>query len=211
MASRALVHSKHLVIFIPCRLIWSVKIRWTQKVALFCTLCLTILTILCTIIRIAGIHTGRTVKSIDSVWETYWQFVAANVALTMTAATAFRAFFVTRAQADHGRLHDSPEQGSANKWFLKGGRLLHSIFSARPWRSWRSKTLSRTSDDSSRKWHGYPLKLRNKIPRGTLTGMDSFIDRQGGTERLRSSKPMQRDGREEVQDSWPLAVDRAKS
>ena len=109
------------VIFIPCQLIWSVKIRWTQKLALLSTLCLTILTIMCTIVRIAGMHTGRTVKSIDSVWGTYWQFIAANIALTMTAVTAFRTFFVSRGAEDRCRLQGVQDCGSKDTLYSKQG------------------------------------------------------------------------------------------
>lgn len=190
------------VIFIPCRLIWSVKIRWTQKVALISTLCLTVLTIMCTIVRIAGIHTGRTVKSIDSVWETYWQFIAANIALTMTAVTAFRTFFVSRGAED--RRH--PDPGSKENWYSKGRRLLRSVFSTRLWYSRRSKSSSRTPGGPPSSWDDAPMELKQDIPRATLTGMRTFINGRKLTPRDRESQIMRSVGEEEYQDDWPLSA-----
>lgn len=167
-----------LVILIPIRIIWSVKIRWNQKLALTSTLCLTVLTILCTVIRMAGIHTGGHIKSMDSVWETYWQFVAANVSLTMTAATAFRTFFVSRAERDHN-------QGSYGSWYSRGRRMLRYVLVA-PFSWTRSRTRSkemRSSSDraSSGQYEETPWELRQTIPSATMTGVRTYIGGSGKT------------------------------
>jgi len=126
---------------------------------------------MCTIVRIAGMHTGRTVKSIDSVWGTYWQFIAADIALTMTAVTAFRAFFVSRGAEDRCRLQGVQDCGSKDTLYSKGQRFIRSVFSTRLWYSWRSKDSPRRRDDRSSSWDNAPLELRQQIPRATLTGM----------------------------------------
>ena len=184
-----------LVLFIPFRLIWRVKIRWGQKVVLASTLCLTVLTILCTIVRIAGIHTGRTVPSIDSVWETYWQFIAANIAVTMTTATAFRTFFVSRAQ--DGAPHPPSSGGS---WYSKGRRFLLLAFSPQ---SWRSKRRAQSSDDDSN-WQDYPGELPRVNQRATMTGVRTFINHAGKT-KTKNSQIMDSVISEEHGDSWPLS------
>ncbi len=177
-------------------MIWRVKISWRQKLALASTLCLTILTILCTITRIAGIHTGRTVKSIDSVWGTYWQFIAANIALIMTSATAFRTFFVSRGDERAAGLPRSKET-----WFSRGQRLLRYAFAPR---SWRSKHKAQSSGDDSG-WYDHPIELPQEIPRATITGIRTFINGHGKT-KMSNSQLMQSAVAEEHEDSWPLSA-----
>ena len=176
---------------------------WTQKIALSSCLCLTILTIICTITRISGIHTGRTVPSIDSVWGTYWQYVAANVALTMTAATAFRTFFVVRKDG----VQNLPAY--RNSWYTRGKLLLQSAsrflsILSRP-RSSRSKskTNSAEADENANDF----LELRHEIPRGTMTGVRTFISGQGKTT-AGHSRIMETMAEGEFEDTWPLSYSR---
>ena len=95
------------VLIIPFHLIWRIKVQWSQKLALASTLCLTILTIVCTIVRVAGVRTSSNNSSLDTVWQTYWQFITADIALTMTAATAFRTFFTSRHDKEEHRSESS--------------------------------------------------------------------------------------------------------
>ncbi|PVH84950.1 hypothetical protein DL98DRAFT_608996 [Cadophora sp. DSE1049] len=90
------VISDILILAIPIRLLWQIRVRFSQKIAISSSLCLTIVIIAVTIIRASGIRHGN---SIDSVWETYWQVISAEVGLIMTSATAFRTFFVARSAA----------------------------------------------------------------------------------------------------------------
>lgn len=183
-----------LVLYIPCRLIWRVKIRWTQKIALSFSFCLTILTIVCTIARMSGIHTGRSFRSVDSVWETYWQFVAANLALTMTSATAFRRFFVARGQDRQERSR------STDTWYERSRRFLHSAFTTGLWRSQRGANSSRENP----KPNSLP-QLSHHIPHGTMTGIRTFINSAGRT-KARDSQIMASTVDEEYQDEWPLST-----
>lgn len=179
------VHYK--VLFIPCQLIWSIKIRLFQKIALSASLCLTDLTVVCTITRKTGVQTGNTVKFLDSVWVTYWCFIAASLALTMTAATAFRTSFVSRVKY---RRALSP--GSKETWLSKGKRLL---------RSWRSQPHSHSSSTPHRS--DRLLKLHNQIPKATMTGVRTFISGQGKTE-AQNSQTMQSIAEEECISEGPL-------
>ena len=183
------------VLFIPCRLIWKIKIKWSQKLALALSLCLTILTILCTVIRIAGIHTGHNIKSIDSVWETYWQFIAANVALIMTAATAFRTFFISSSGN-----REVPSSESNEPWYAKGRRFVRSLLDPSSWRSKRS--TKNTSDESS---GNRSFELPLQVPRATLTGIRTFIHGQGRT-KMGESQDMHSMIEEGQESSWLMST-----
>ncbi|KAA6406929.1 MAG: hypothetical protein FRX48_09227 [Lasallia pustulata] len=184
-----------LILYIPSRLIWGIKVRWPQKAALSSCLCLTILTIMCTIIRISGIHTSRTVKAIDSVWETYWQFIAANIALTMTAATAFRTFFLSRVK---DRAPQAPR--AKDTLYSKAGRLLRSTFSPR---SWRSKASADSPGDGNES--NIPIELPYQIPGGTMTSIRTFINSHGRA-KVNESQIMHSMVKEEHEDPWPLST-----
>lgn len=134
------------------------------------SLCLTIITICCTVIRMGGIHASGAVESIDTIWEVYWQNVAANIALTMTAATAFRTFFVAKVKERSPR---SPQ--SKSEWYLKGRRLIRSALSPRSWRFKPSANISSDSGDAR------VPEINQAVPRGTMTGVMTFINGQGRT------------------------------
>lgn len=157
-----------LILVIPFHLIWRIKVRLSQKLVLASTLCFTVLTIICTITRVVGVRTSSSDSSLDTVWQTYWQYITANIALTMTAATAFRAFFISRHQ-------DRPaqRQGSNKSWLSRSWRFFKSVL--RPW-SWQGKSSAlQIGEDSSNR--GIELPLIEE--RATMTGMRTFINRQG--------------------------------
>ena len=87
-----------------------------QKLVLACSLGLTIVLVALTITRVAGIKDNG---SVDSVWETYWQSISAELGVFLAAASAFRAFFVSRKQ-DKGykpynqQLMRSPKESYTN-------------------------------------------------------------------------------------------------
>lgn len=66
-----------------------------QKLVLACSLCLTIVLVALSITRVAGIEYKNFV---DSVWETYWQSMSAELGVFLAAASAFRGFFVSHKQ-----------------------------------------------------------------------------------------------------------------
>lgn len=181
---------------IPCRLIWKIKIKRIQKVALAATLCLTILTILCTVIRVAGVHADRTIKSIDPVWAIYWQFVGANIALTMTAGTAFRALFISGVSNE-----ETPSPESKERWYTKSKRFIRYTLSPRLWRSKRSTEITGDKGDWNR-----PFELPLQAPRATMTGVRTFIQGQGRT-KTGSSHIMHSMVEEGHEDSCPLSAE----
>jgi hypothetical protein len=50
------------------------------------------------IIRVCGLVYG---DSIDSVWQTYWQFLGSEIGLFLASAVAFRAFFMARTKSSN--------------------------------------------------------------------------------------------------------------
>ncbi|KAF2233027.1 hypothetical protein EV356DRAFT_449217, partial [Viridothelium virens] len=92
-----------MILIIPAYLIWRIRIRWTQKVALACSLCLTIVTIVFTVVRAVGMqYHGK----LDAIWVNFWQLTAAEVGIILTAITAFRVLFVARRKAQEDRERD---------------------------------------------------------------------------------------------------------
>ncbi|KAL8943451.1 MAG: hypothetical protein Q9211_000983 [Gyalolechia sp. 1 TL-2023] len=179
---------------------------YTLRAPLACTLCLTILTIMCTIVRIAGIHTGRTIRSIDSVWETYWQYIAANIALSMTAATAFRTVFITW-NADPHRAADRPGVRSNETLYAKSQKLYRFVISTiLPFRRFKKSAGDSGARRGSGGWNDNPVELRPQFPRATLTGMRTFIGQQGKLQWHRDSQMMQSVSRDEDRDDWPLSA-----
>ena len=130
------------VVCIPVYLIWTIQTRWTQKIALTCSLCLTSVMIIVTIIRVSGIqYHGK----INAAWEILWQILAAEISLILTAVSSFRALFVVRAKERNRRSYDEPRPLS---WWNDGGRFRGVLLP----RSWYRRLSRRPyeSDDGSR-------------------------------------------------------------
>lgn len=106
-----------LVLYIPVYLIWKVQISWTQKVALAFSLCLTILMIILTVIRVTGL------SDLDVIWVLFWFSMAAEVGLIISAAAAFRALFLAQS---HNKKQDS--HGKGMRWYMRALRLLRPTF-----------------------------------------------------------------------------------
>ena len=187
-----------VVLYIPVRLIIKIKIRPRQKLALAFSLCLTIVMIIVTLIRASGLRSGDRV---DSVWETYWQFISAETGLIMTAVTAFRAFFLSRNDPG-GVNHQSPSLGT-KAWYMKAKRLVRRV--ATP-RSWHSKLGSgEDSGKESRKYSSESTAELPEIPRATMTGIRTYINHQRITT-VDGSRIMRSETGSEDGDFWPLAA-----
>ena len=83
---------KLVVLTIPVRLLWRVRIKPSQKLGLGVFLCLSIGMILMAITRLSGVHSYR--GSFDEIWILLWQQIEACIAVTMLSLTAFRSVFV---------------------------------------------------------------------------------------------------------------------
>ena len=124
--------------------------------------------IIVALVRASGL---RTSKAIDSVWGTYWQFISAEVGLIMTAVTAFRTLFISRSE----RSRQSPRR--AWHWYAKSKGLLKRTLIPGAWRSNFADKSVRGSKEPSYKAAELP-----NIPRATITGIRTFINRRGKTQ-----------------------------
>ncbi|KAJ5793386.1 uncharacterized protein N7503_009364 [Penicillium pulvis] len=82
-----------LILAIPINVIWKIQVRWGQKIFLSFSLCLTVIMIILSIIRVCGLVYHDLV---DTVWETYWQFLSAEIGVFLASAVSFRSLFVSR-------------------------------------------------------------------------------------------------------------------
>ena len=179
-----------LVLFIPIRLIWQVRIRWTQKAALTLSLCLTIIIIIIAIIRSSSL---RVKGKIDPVWALYWQYITAEVGIIMAALTAFRQFFVARSNEKGQQLSELFQQ-----WSSRSKQLIRRILTPS---TWGTKTMS---GNTTGKGDGDQSYILPPVPRGTMTGIRTFINGQGrskmGASRISESTCTDPKG----EDAWTL-------
>ena len=159
--------SQALVLYIPCRLIWKVKIRLARELALASCLCLTVVVMVCTVMRITGLS---YYKSVDAVWETFWQYVSASVGLCLTSVAAFRSLFIS-----HRVSHRQQETSDLERLSLLYDRVKRALkrnWSIQPLRvrAWQSR--QEYASDTSNQFRGMDL---GKVERGTITGLRTFI------------------------------------
>ena len=158
---------KHGVLYIPVHLIWKVKIKLLQKIALSCSLCLTLIVIIFTVTRASGLEWR---DRLDVLWEIYFQIMAAEVGLILVSMTAFRTLFVSRSS---GQCGISPKK-SPGIW-KKTQTTLRRLLDPRRWTLNYSKRVSKgQKPESTNGTFGLP-----SIPNGGMTGVQTFIDHQG--------------------------------
>jgi len=80
---------------IPVIIIWKIRIRLAQKIAISLTLCLTTVMIAISIVRIAMLERNG---KLDLALGTYLIAIEAETGLTLVAATAFRTLYVSKAK-----------------------------------------------------------------------------------------------------------------
>lgn len=155
------------VLFIPCRLIWKVKIKRVQKTALAFCLCLTIVVMICTVARIAGLTYHNT---FDATWETFWHYISASVGLTLTSIAAFRSLFISH-HVSH-RQQETSDFEALQLLFAKIKQALRRTTSTQCWRPRVWYCNDSDNSDSSDAIRGMDL---GTIERGTITGLRTFI------------------------------------
>ena len=139
-----------LIIAIPLRILWSVRIKPRQKFVLGVFLSLNLFMAIVASVSVSGLRFRGT---FDEVWLWFWQQIEACIAVTMISITAFRSVFV------------ASESPRARRERAKKPWYSNTVAAIR-----RSKN-QRGSDEEA--IQGLP-----SIPSATLTGMRTFI--QGG-------------------------------
>jgi hypothetical protein len=115
-----------------------------------------------TIARLVGFsRKGR----LDSVWETYFTVVTAEIGLTLVAVTAFRALYVSKAK--NRNVHKTI---TTLNWYQKGRGAVLGILS----KATRHNYTDRTGSDKKE-----GRFIMNDIPNGTMTGLRTMINENG--------------------------------
>ncbi|KAI9794619.1 MAG: hypothetical protein M1816_004506 [Peltula sp. TS41687] len=148
-----------LMVAIPIRLLWKVRMKRKQKFGLGAFLCLSVLMVITAIVRVSALRTrvvilGLSMDAIDMTWKHFWQQAEASIAVATISFTAFRSFFV----ADASRYRRAPPAKPSYS------------FRQRIWNRKRS-TTSQTESGAGR---------LPSIPSATITGLRTFISGGGG-------------------------------
>ena len=112
--------NRRIVISVPVLLLWNVQISIRRKLALGGILCLSVCTMIVSIIRLAGAKNNPS-GGIDTAWVMFWYDVEAAVAIIVVSLTTFRALFV----AQQAKKYRSPAENastSRNIWSKKSKR-----------------------------------------------------------------------------------------
>lgn len=159
------------------------------------SLCLTVVIIVATIIRAAGLHRA---ERLDTVWEIFWHTMSAEVGLIMTSLAAFRTLFVARGNNEE---RGPPRYSSERSWSFRSRQLLRRFFFPS---TWRSKSTGQSSSGRNEQESRSEKKHLPPIPRGILTGVRTFIDGRGRTT-MGASRMMQSamTGLDHNEESWP--------
>lgn len=134
---------------------------------------------------------------LDVLWESYFQIVAAEVGLILVSMTAFRALFVSRPSGQNQRWPPG------YPFWMRSKVTLKNVLDPRRWISNYSKDRSgekkqdAASDDCD---NGLP-----SIPGGTMTGMRTFIARQGDANTSNMGATNYPQSPEPEENSWPLS------
>ncbi|OTB13843.1 hypothetical protein K445DRAFT_13548 [Daldinia sp. EC12] len=147
------VLSDILIASIPIIVLHLARIRNSQKISLGLFLCLSLVMVCFSIVRVSGV---RGELGLDVPWKLFWQYVEASVAVTMGSLTVFRSLLTLPTR--------NSDEERRNRVEVVGLRS-HEHFSCR-------MRLLRL-----RKEH-LDLESQNSlpdIPGATMTGMRTFI------------------------------------
>lgn len=177
------------VVYIPIYLIWKIQTRWTQKLAPVCSPCLTVVIIAITITRASGI---RWRGGLDSIWEVFFSDDCCGNRNDLDSGACVPCTICFRAKERRKR-----------SWWASMNRVFYILLSPRTWRSKsKSSGMENVADKDVENGDGFP-----SIPGGTMTGMRSFIDRQGKST-IQGSRVVHSIALTEGDDdSWPLSED----
>jgi len=169
-----------LVISIPVMILHNIRIPLRTKLFLGMSLCLSVMTIAVTLVRVVGLKVpGKQV--VDVVWQVYFSYVEVCIGIMAVSATAFRTFFVQHAARSSAK-RSTPKRNLAQRF--------------RP----KLRSSSEETDD------GFGDDLQCEIPGGAITGLRTFINDNGKTRDLdTTSSSIFR----ESEDKEPLATPEA--
>ena len=144
------ITSDLLVLSLPVIILWKVRISVRQKIGLACSLCLSCVMIIVTIVRVAGMR-YRGSGSVDIVWLSFWQQQECSIAVLMVSVSAFRSLFIQSPATNPMPRQQIYSPSEKRRRFLR-----------------RRPDLDLYDDHET---NGLP-----QIPRATLTGMATVIE-----------------------------------
>ncbi|CAN8105085.1 unnamed protein product [Discula destructiva] len=107
-----------LIVSIPIIVLHRARMRTSQKLSLGIFMSLSLVMVCLAIIRASKIHGAN---SIDVVWEFYWQYMEAAVAVIMGSLTVIRNLHVHNSKSGRGN-NGTPAGGSQSsylRWLLR--------------------------------------------------------------------------------------------
>ncbi|KAL8780986.1 MAG: hypothetical protein Q9213_006215 [Squamulea squamosa] len=149
-----------LIIAIPIKLLWSMKIRLNQRIVLGTFLCLSVCMFAICLIRAIGYTIdGNIGTTFDVQWALFWHITEANVAVTVVSLMAFRSLYgiKTLQQEQNNQKRYGPWLSSFRKNMLNRRK---------------QRRVDEFGDTISDGLYSLP-----SIPGATLTGMSSIIGR----------------------------------
>lgn len=170
------------------------KIKLVQKLALACSLCLTVVVIIFTVTRASGLEWQ---DKLDVLWEVYFQIVAAEVGLILVAMTAFRALFVSRTAQEQ----QSPRKHPS--FWVKSQYALKRLLDPRRWMSNYSKDV--TGGQKHVTTNDGPNGKLPSIPGAAMIGMHTFIYHQGEAAKSDIGLSTHPNSSNANQDTWPFS------
>lgn len=159
----------------PICLLWRVRISLRQKIGLGITLCLSLVMAIIALVRVGGLRLPR--GQVDVIWFSYWNQNECNIAVWMVSVTSFRSFFIAGGEYSH-------EDGRVG-WIVSMRRSLKRTL---------HKLFPNFVGNNPGEYSGSPYERSNRsdrpmieshdpaIPGATVTGMQTAIQRAGGTQ-----------------------------
>ncbi|MCJ1414658.1 hypothetical protein MMC32_000985 [Xylographa parallela] len=120
-----------LIMALPLRLLWGLKVNLQQKIALAAIFSLGFIIIAFAVVRV--VETGATFKHVNPMWLALWSMIEASVAVIVSCLPSFRALFSSRSASnykDHtpssgsrlSRLSRTPKGAVRLETYASGGR-----------------------------------------------------------------------------------------
>ena len=110
-----------------------------------------------TITRVSGL---KSKGNFDTIWETYWLILSAEVGIVLTSVAAFRAFFVSRSNRNRDR--GIQRLGTRMQWCQQDNRYLKQ----KP-----SFSLLRSNSRVQEITRGYQINENAELPMSNIPGI----------------------------------------
>ena len=141
-----------IVLSFPVVLLREIRVDARQKFTLGLSLCLSILMVVVTIVRVAGSKIDR--GEVDILWLAFWEQQEASIAVMVISLSAFRALFVAKSMNNPPR---RPLRQSINDW--------------------RQRVERRRLGPTTNEQETQDIGMLPQVPGPTLSGMSSVIRR----------------------------------